>query len=207
MKQLYLALALAAGISMASASPAATRYYDCSKAGNANKAACKTALKDASKSLAKSARKAASKPKAAATKVSSTTITKRITERSYDCTKAGNKNKAVCKSVAVTANKPVVKETTTSTASRHYDCSKPGNASKAVCKASVAQHQTTAVKRAAPIAPVARATPARSAGRTAAVPENTIRAGASAICKDGYFSHSKVHAGACSHHGGVTKWL
>ena len=207
MKQLYFALALVAGFSIASASPAATRNYDCSKAGNANKAVCKTAVKGVSKAIAKSAPKAASKPKAAATKVSSTTTTKTTTERSYDCTKAGNKNKAVCKGAAVTANKPIAKETTTSTATRHYDCSKPGNASKTVCKASAAQRQTTVVKRAPPMAPVARATPGRTAGRPAAVPENTIRAGASAVCKDGYFSHSKVHTGACSHHGGVTKWF
>ncbi len=31
--------------------------------------------------------------------------------------------------------------------------------------------------------------------------------GATAKCKDGSFSHAKGHAGACSRHGGVGKWL
>jgi hypothetical protein len=32
-------------------------------------------------------------------------------------------------------------------------------------------------------------------------------AGATAQCKDGTYSHAKTHQGACSHHGGVAKWL
>jgi len=32
-------------------------------------------------------------------------------------------------------------------------------------------------------------------------------AGATAKCKDGTFSSSKVHSGSCSHHGGVASWL
>jgi hypothetical protein len=32
-------------------------------------------------------------------------------------------------------------------------------------------------------------------------------AGATAKCKDGTFSMSKQHSGACSHHGGVAGWL
>jgi hypothetical protein len=31
--------------------------------------------------------------------------------------------------------------------------------------------------------------------------------GASARCRDGTYSHSKHHAGTCSHHGGVAAWL
>jgi hypothetical protein len=31
--------------------------------------------------------------------------------------------------------------------------------------------------------------------------------GATAKCKDGSFSMSKQHSGACSHHGGVASWL
>ena len=30
--------------------------------------------------------------------------------------------------------------------------------------------------------------------------------GATAKCKDGSYSHSKQHSGACSHHGGVAEW-
>jgi hypothetical protein len=32
-------------------------------------------------------------------------------------------------------------------------------------------------------------------------------AGATARCKDGSYSMSKGHSGACSHHGGVDSWL
>ena len=31
--------------------------------------------------------------------------------------------------------------------------------------------------------------------------------GATALCKDGKYSHAKHHTGACSNHGGVDKWL
>ena len=31
--------------------------------------------------------------------------------------------------------------------------------------------------------------------------------GATAQCKDGTYSHAKTHSGACSHHGGVAKWM
>jgi hypothetical protein len=36
---------------------------------------------------------------------------------------------------------------------------------------------------------------------------NSNASGATAKCKDGTFSHSKQHSGACSHHGGVAQWL
>jgi len=32
-------------------------------------------------------------------------------------------------------------------------------------------------------------------------------AGATGQCKDGTYTMSKTHSGACSHHGGVAKWL
>ena len=31
--------------------------------------------------------------------------------------------------------------------------------------------------------------------------------GATGLCKDGTYTMSKTHSGACSHHGGVSKWL
>ena len=36
---------------------------------------------------------------------------------------------------------------------------------------------------------------------------NTDPTGATAKCKDGTYSKSKSHSGACSHHGGVDQWL
>jgi hypothetical protein len=38
-------------------------------------------------------------------------------------------------------------------------------------------------------------------------PSNTDPTGAIARCKDGTYSHSKGHEGACSRHGGVADWL
>jgi hypothetical protein len=37
--------------------------------------------------------------------------------------------------------------------------------------------------------------------------ENDNPSGATAQCKDGSYSHADRHSGACSHHGGVAKWL
>ena len=199
MKLAYVA-ALALGLCAISA-PAAARNYDCSKSGNANKAACKTATKEVTKAVARSAPKAVPAPKAVATKVSSTTTTKTTTQRTYDCAKAGNKTKAACNSVAAMPSKPVVKQTTTAVATRNYDCSKAGNATKQVCKASAVSHQATVTK---PIA-APRAAPSRPSMTPA--PANSMAGGVTATCKDGSSSHSKVHAGACSHHGGVAKWL
>lgn len=50
--------------------------------------------------------------------------------------------------------------------------------------------------------------PAKAAPDTApATPANTDPTGAIARCKDGTYSHAKVHSGACSRHGGVAEWL
>ncbi len=48
-------------------------------------------------------------------------------------------------------------------------------------------------------------TPAPTTGGNKAA--NTDPTGATAQCKDGTYSHAKHHTGACSHHGGVAKWL
>jgi hypothetical protein len=46
-------------------------------------------------------------------------------------------------------------------------------------------------------------------GETVKRPETCSNAptGATAQCRDGYYSFSKNHRGTCSHHGGVAKWL
>ena len=99
MKRLILAGAIAAACMLASGSPAAAaaRNYDCSKAGNANKAACKGAVAKpaAAASAARPAPKAV--PKVAAT-------TTRSVTRTYDCTKAGNANKSQCKGSTTVAS-------------------------------------------------------------------------------------------------------
>lgn len=80
--------------------------------------------------------------------------------RNYDCTKAGNANKAVCKDAAAGAapaasaavSAAPAATTTTSATVRHYDCTKAGNANKAVCKNATAPAAATA----APAVPAQR---------------------------------------------------
>lgn len=83
----YLALAVAPLMVLAAPTQAATRSYDCSKSGNANKAACKTG--SAKPAPAKSA---PTRPKVV--------VASPAKPRSYDCSKPGNANKAVCKGSA-----------------------------------------------------------------------------------------------------------
>jgi hypothetical protein len=235
MNRLILAATLVAGCTIVSSSPAlgAARNYDCSKPGNANKAACKGAAQAATKAAAKpsaaaaktpAAKAAATAPKPASTSVASTTTTKTVTTKNYDCSKPGNANKAVCKSAATTSAKPVAKQTTVATTTRHYDCTKPGNANKQECKVSTASNQTASKPVAEPKptltqrlknamsgskpapAPAPAAAPKRTASATPASVEDRNPTGAIAQCKDGTYSHAKVRTGACSRHGGVAKW-
>ena len=118
-------------------------------------------------------------------------------QRNYDCSKAGNANKTVCKTAAA---KPAVKPAARPMPSkpkvaaaaapkaRNYDCSKPGNRNKAACKAPVA---------------TVKPTPARAAAPTT---KGTGPQGATAKCRDNTYSQSRDHRGACSHHGGVATW-
>ncbi len=97
-----IALAAALGLATivyaappAMAPAAKTMNYDCTKAGNKNKAACKTVVV-APKPMAAApamAPKAAVAPAMAAKPAAK--------PMNYDCTKAGNKNKAACKNVVV----------------------------------------------------------------------------------------------------------
>jgi len=200
MNRLFLAAVVALGVTGLSASPAAARNYDCSKAGNATKTECKAAAKAAPKvaakpAVAKVAAKAAAKAAPAPAMVATKTVTK--TERNYDCRLSGNKNKVACQKTA-TAAKPVVKQATTTTTTRNYDCAKAGNANKTVCKTGMVA-KTVAIAKA-----IAVGKPAPKAVAAAADDKNP--AGAIGRCKDGFFSHSKVRTGACSRHGGVAKW-
>jgi hypothetical protein len=53
----------------------------------------------------------------------------------------------------------------------------------------------------------ASSAPAAPAASSATPTAGGGPAGATAKCKDGTFSSSKTHSGACSHHGGVASWL
>ena len=41
----------------------------------------------------------------------------------------------------------------------------------------------------------------------ASAPATVAPAGATGVCKDGAYTMAKNHQGACSSHGGVSKWL
>ena len=168
MKQLILAVALAAGCAAMSSSPvlAATRTYDCSKAGNANKAACKTAAKPAKTAKPAKAPKVAkaAKPAKTAPKVAKSAPAKAAPKTAQ----------------AAPAAKPTMMQRLRGMF---------GGSSAATAKA-------------AKPAPA----PRRTAAATPASAQDRNPAGAIAQCKDGTYSHSKDRRGACSRHGGVAKW-
>jgi hypothetical protein len=62
---------------------------------------------------------------------------------------------------------------------------------------------------AAPMATPAKAATAAptAAASTVAMKSGATPAGATGQCKDGSYTMSKTHSGACSKHGGVAKWL
>ncbi len=66
-----------------------------------------------------------------------------------------------------------------------------------------------AMKSAAPVATPAKATTAMPAAAAApvAMKGGAAPAGATGQCKDGSYTMSKTHSGACSKHGGVAKWM
>jgi hypothetical protein len=155
----------------------AVRNYDCTKAGNANKAVCKSAA-------AKPA------PRVAA-------------PRNYDCSKAGNSTKAMCKSSMPAARQTTANVSTTTTA-RHYDCTKSGNANKSACKGTAP---------AAPPVPATMNTHSRTVAKsrtTTTTSGNVTSAGgpnrATAKCRDGSMSFSAHRSGTCSGHGGVAQF-
>jgi hypothetical protein len=102
------------------------------------------------------------------------------------------------------------KDGTTSTATGKGACSGHGGVQKAGKAAAAAAPATTesASPAAAPApASSAAASKAAPAGKTAAATGNTDPTGATAKCKDGTYSKSKTHSGACSHHGGVAEFM
>jgi uncharacterized protein DUF3761 len=102
-------------------------------------------------------------------------------------------------------------------------CSNHGGVARLItAKKPTSRPSTTTTRRAATTTSHApRTSPAKtSSSRSTAAPAKsptpqpaTVRApagapaGATALCKDGTYSTSKVHTGACSHHGGVNEWL
>jgi serine/threonine-protein kinase len=63
------------------------------------------------------------------------------------------------------------------------------------------------VKPTTTMAPVTPPTMKASGAPAAVAPTGAAPEGATGVCKDGTYTKSKGHSGACSHHGGVAKWL
>lgn len=107
--------------------------------------------------------------------------------------------KTSSRSTAATARTPAKTSRTSAT---------PRSTRNATKSASTSSRST---KRTAPARSEAPAATPSGNAAPAAIP--TVRspagapAGATALCKDGTYSTSKVHTGACSHHGGVGQWL
>ena len=180
---------------VASPAAAAERHYDCFKPGNANKAACKGGA-------------AAPAAKATPARTTTTAVTTKTTTRQYDCTKKGNANKAACKTAASQTSSGTsagAVKTTTKTTATTTDCSKWYNKARAVCRTSSSSTPTKTTVAPAP-KPAVTSSSAPSA-RSSAGGENNNPNGATAQCKDGTYSHAAHHAGACSRHGGVAKWM
>jgi uncharacterized protein DUF3761 len=89
---------------------------------------------------------------------------------------------------------------------------KTARTAKASTKAkTTATTPATSATTGAPRAPATA--PKTSADAGTRLPEKPVAAapagapeGATAKCKDGTYSQSKTHTGACSHHGGVAEW-
>lgn len=188
-------LAVAALVAASPASAAAPRRYDCSKAGNANKAACKAA---------------ASGPAAKASRTVTTRQTTTTTTRHYDCTKPGNANKAACRKAATQTSTgrrtPGAIARTTKTSSTTTDCTKWYNKVRATCRRSSSSTPAHTSVAPAPRPSMARSRPSNATGASGGGVNNNPN-GAIAQCKDGSYSHSAHRSGACSRHGGVAKWL
>ena len=181
------------GAVVASPATAAARHYDCSKAGNANKAACKST----------SAASTAAKATPAHTTTTKTTTTR--TTRHYDCTKVGNANKAACRTASAhtpTGRSPGAVKTTTKTISTTTDCGKWYNRLRSACRTSKASSGPTTT-----VAPAPKPATAAPSSRSSTSAQTNNPRGATAQCKDGTYSHAVSHRGACSHHRGVAKWL
>jgi hypothetical protein len=106
------------------------------------------------------------------------------------------------------------KDGTTSSATGRGACSSHGGVQNSASSPSAASAPAkagadTSQPAATPATPSADAKPAAATAKPAAAKSsgNTDPTGATAKCKDGTYSKSKSHSGACSHHGGVDQWM
>ena len=190
------AILFSAIVTFSFGAPASARNYDCAKAGNANKAACKAPV-GKSVAVAKTTKTAAA---------STATTSPGTSSRHYDCSKAGNRNKAACKTSTGQAS-PAASSVQTKTTTAGLDCTKFYNRVRAACRAP----QATTTARTTTVSPtLAHETkPAVTHSKTT-VTQNTSAGGpggATAKCRDGSLSHSAHRSGSCSRHRGVAQWL
>lgn len=102
------------------------------------------------------------------------------------------------------------KDGTTSIATGRGACSGHGGVQKASAGSSASASSSSAHAA----TPPASSVPASGSAMKAAAPTtqstttgDTAPTGATAKCKDGTYSKSKQHSGACSKHGGVDQWM
>ncbi len=129
--------------------------------------------------------------------------------RNYDCSKAGNANKVACKGNAPisTPTKSAMAPASTLAATakpRNYDCTKLGNKFKAVCRGQNAVAPAPTTQVAAQPAMTSQSSMATRSGDKPTHPGGPNNA--TAMCKDGSYSHSAHHSGTCSGHQGVATW-
>ena len=129
--------------------------------------------------------------------------------RNYDCSKAGNATKAACKGKAA-APAPMAPATSPAPATatiakpRNYDCTKIGNKFRAACRGQATAAPATAPQVTSHPAMAAQPAPTMRGGDRATHAGGPN--GATAMCKDGSYSHSLHHSGTCSGHKGVATW-
>jgi hypothetical protein len=117
------------------------------------------------------------------------------------CTGHGGVDKKAAKQSARVAKAETKAETKVETKTAKAETKAAKAETKAEKKA-----EKAATMPAPPAAPRAAMAP-RAAAPSAAHVSNTDPTGATALCKDGTYSHSTSHRGACARHQGVAKWL
>jgi hypothetical protein len=85
-------------------------------------------------------------------------------------------------------------------------CSKHGGVAEAINGASAAAPAPKSTPGNPPASATAPA-PSANGNRSSGAAENQSATNATALCKDGTYSHSQHRSGTCSKHGGVDKWL